>query len=126
MKRIRGLQQISHKGKEIIFSDYGELSGQEFIDQMKRNVEECAQMVTLSGGCPVLILSDVTDAMVTPTVFDALKQYLAAAKPFTKARAVVGVTGAKKQLLQLANLSSGVETRAFSTLEEAKEWLVQQ
>lgn len=125
-KRIRGLQRISHKGKEIVFSDFGELSGQEFIDQMKRNVEECARMVRLSGESEVLILSDVTDAMVTPRVFDALKDFLVATKPFTRARAVIGVTGAKRQLLQLANQSSGMEIRAFGTMEEAKEWLVQQ
>lgn len=125
-KRIRDLQQISHKGKEIVFNDFGELSGQEFIDHVKRNRDECIRMARLSGRREVLILSDITDAMVTPRVFNALKDFLVATKPYTRARAMIGVTGAKKQLLQLANQSSGTEIRAFSTIEEAKEWLVQQ
>jgi len=125
-KRTRGLQQIHHKGKEMFFSDYGDLGGQEFIDVMRRNVDECIDLVKRSGRRDILLLNDVTDAVVTPRVFGVMKELVTKMKPYTRARAVVGVTGAKKQLLQIANKFSGVETEAFATVEEAKEWLATQ
>jgi len=57
---------------------------------------------------------------------NAIKMSARITKELTSKEAVVGVTGAKKILLRITQLFAGMQLRPFDTLEEAKEWLIQE
>jgi hypothetical protein len=47
-------------------------------------------------------------------------------RPFTKASAVVGITGSRKFLLQVVNTFSSQDNRPIDSVDEAKDWLAEQ
>lgn len=118
-------QVIDYRGKQIYFSDYRGLVGEDLAQQIHKNVSAGVEL----GNRAIrdrLTLADFTDTVATSEVLEALKLSAFKQKGNIKAVAVVGVTGMRKHLLGVINRLTGIGARPFDTLEEAKEWLVEQ
>jgi hypothetical protein len=74
----------------------------------------------------VLLITDVTDANYNPYVVNRLKENTKLTTPHMKAYAVVGITGLMRVVLHSVVTFTGQDIEMCDTIEEAKEWLVQQ
>ena len=74
----------------------------------------------------VLLITDVTDAHYNPYVVNRLKENTKLTTPHMKAYAVVGITGLMRVVLHSVVMFTGQDIKMCDTIEEAKEWLVQQ
>lgn len=118
-------QVLTHRGKQIYFSDYRGLMGEALAQQIHKNVSLGVELGN-RGIRDRLTLVDFTDTIATQEVMDALKESAIKQKSNIKATAVVGVTGMRKHLLGVVNRLTGIGARPFDTLEQAKDWLVEQ
>jgi hypothetical protein len=119
-----GARFINHKGKEIYYVDYSNIkSNEEFLKIIKKT-NAFRESVKAAGKRNLLMLVDFTGSYVYGDVLDELKKSGKFTKELTKKEAIVGVTGAKKVLLQVAQAFTGMQFHVFNTVDEAKEWLV--
>ena len=113
---------ISHKGKNIIFTDYTSCkTTEELIAKMLET-----EKFTLAQQGPVLSAADVTGTRLNG---EFMKEAKTMAKrslndKITKG-ALLGVTGMKKALLLGLNLVTSIKWIPFETKEEALDYLVE-
>jgi len=74
----------------------------------------------------VLLITDVTDAHCNPYVVNRLKENTKLTTPYMKAYVIVGVKGLALVVLQSVKVFTGLDVKTCDTIEEGKEWLVQQ
>ena len=74
----------------------------------------------------VLLLTDVTGARYNPAIVNRLKENTKLTTPHMKAYVVVGITGLMRVVLQSVVMFTGQDIKMCRSIEEAKEWLVQQ
>ena len=74
----------------------------------------------------VLLITDVTDAHCNPYVVNLLKENTKLTTPYMKAYVIVGVKGLALVVLQSVKVFTGLDVKTCDTIEEGKEWLVQQ
>lgn len=110
---------IKHKGKEILYVDYRNMKVEDILQTMDEATEYALEL-----NRPMLRLSNMTDVFAVGDIVDKAKASGERTKHLTIKRAAVGITGAKKVLLNAFNRFTGSNTRAFNTEEEAKDWLV--
>jgi len=111
---------INYKEMEILYTDYKNLQGEQFVKTIEVLTENLLDM----GKKEVLLLLDLQGSYANKEVVNA---YIAAAKkvnPIVKKTAVLGITGVKKVLLNVVNKFSDVGAKPFTNEEEAKEWLI--
>ncbi|NQZ77041.1 MAG: hypothetical protein HRT61_13200 [Ekhidna sp.] len=116
---MAGYQLITYKGKEILHVDYRGMSKSEVLKTMDEATE-----FALRENRPLLRLSDMTGVFAVGEVVQKAKESGKVTNHLTIKRAAVGITGAKKVLFNAYNRFSGNSSRAFETVEDAKEWLV--
>jgi hypothetical protein len=86
-------------------------------------IEQCTQMQRLSSVLLVLC----NRKMRLPKFMAHVKETALELKPKQKKVAMVGMTGIKEILLQAYNKIVGVTNqKLFDTVEQAKEWLVEE
>ena len=115
---------IIHKGKEIIYIDYRNLKD---ADEYEKKVEvtiERTKFYKENNINNLLVLTDLTGSIISGDVPKYLKKSTRIGRPYVKKSAVIGIVGAKKVFLNIVNVFSGYQTKAFLTIEDAKEWLV--
>lgn len=110
---------INHKGKEILYVDYQNLKEEEIIKAMDDATDYALQL-----NKPMLRLSNMTGVFAVPNVFKKAKESGKRTEHLTIKRAAVGITGAKKVLINAFNAFTGNNAKAFDTVEAAKDWLV--
>ncbi len=120
---MAGIQKIVHKGKEILYINYqGCKSEQEMIALLK----EAAALI-IKENKPYLQLTDMTNAFATPGYMKEAKKIAKDTPKLAKKRAIVGIDSAGRLfLLKMYSIVIGSENavKPFSSLEEAKDWLV--
>ncbi len=116
------MEWITHKGKRILYIDYGGLSQEEELKQ----IDEATKTLVETNDKNNLTLSDLSRALITQEFVTMSKEKGKISRNFTKKAAVVGVEGVRKILLRAVNTVSGNPRVPFSTVEEAKDWLVRE
>lgn len=88
-------------------------------------IAEAESIITQEPPRSVLTLTDVTGSHFDSTIVKALRQLAEHDRPFVRAGAVVGLSGLMRVILSTLVHLTGRDLRAFDTLEEAKQYLVQ-
>jgi hypothetical protein len=117
-----GVSRIRHREKEILFIDYaGCRNDHEMIEILKE-----AQKIIVTENKEYLQLISVINVFVTPEYMREAKKVAKETPKLASRRAIVGVNSqARRILLQTYNLIIGVgAVKPFSSIEEAKDWLV--
>ena len=118
---MSGVSKIMHKGKEILFIDY---NGTADDNEMIRILKE-AQQIVIKENKPYLQLTDISNAHATSKFTKELKRVGAETPKTATKRAIVGITPIKKIILTGYNfIIGGVGLKPFSTIDEAKDYLV--
>jgi hypothetical protein len=115
---------ITYKGKNIRFTDFSGLKGEEFVSAIHDSttldsLEFSGLNNTLS---PVLI--DYTGSVISSDAAQALRASGAKTTKCVSKIAVIGITGVKQVLLNIANRITGNKMTAFDKKEDALEWLI--
>jgi hypothetical protein len=121
-----GARFIDYKGKEIYFVDYTHIKSSEEFLKVIKGTNAFREKVKAEGKRNILMLVDVTGSYVYGEALEAIKMSGRISKELTKKEAIIGISGAKKILLRIAQLFTGMQLRPFDTLDEAKEWLIQE
>lgn len=116
---MAGFSMIEHKGKEILYVDYTGMDKETILQTM-----DDATAFALNENRPLLRLSNMTGIFAVKEVLKKAQESGKATNHLTIKRAAVGITGAKKVLLNAYNRVSGNKALIFDTLEDAKDWLV--
>jgi hypothetical protein len=116
------VQFITHKGKKILYFDLSSCK----IAEISAVVAEAKRAVGSQPPGSVLALTNVTETELSKDSSAVIKDFTAHNKPFVKASAVVGVEGLRKVIYNAAMAFSGRQISAFTTLDQAKDWLAAQ
>ena len=113
---------IEHAGVSILLLDWTTLN----LEQIKEMTAEARVVIHSAPPFSLLILSDFTDTHYDKATADLLSDYAKSNAPFVKASALVGMTGMKKILYNVAARVSGRTFSLHDTRESALKWLVSQ
>lgn len=116
---MSGYNLINYRGKEILYVDYSGMTKDEILRTMDEATEYALEL-----NKPLLRLSNMTGIFAVKEVVEKAKISGKTTNHLTIKRAAVGITGAKKILFNAFNRFSGNDTRAFDTVDDAKDWLV--
>jgi len=119
-----GANFIEHKGKEIYFVDYTHIKTTEAFLEIIKGTSAFREEIRANGKKNLLMLVDITGSYVYGEALDALKRAGKATRELTKKEAIVRITGAKKTLLSVFRLYTGMQLQTFDTVDEAKNWLI--
>lgn len=119
------MELITHEGRTILYFDYRGLDDSGVIKKIGENEKAIVEHVG-KGFNGLLRLTDIRGLYASEEVFQAFKDAAVRLRPHFKASAVVGITGAKKVLLDVINRVTGIGVRPFDDIEQAKDWLVKQ
>jgi hypothetical protein len=116
------VQIVPHKSKQIVYLDF---TGCKVADLLPI-IEEAKRVIASQPKESALILTNVTDTEISKDTSALMKDFTTHNKPYVKASAVIGVEGLKKIIYNAVQAVSGRHISSFSTLEQAKDWLVAQ
>jgi hypothetical protein len=122
---MAGFYEMNHQGKTILCLDIAELKVQDkpefqkLVGQAKKNI---CQYPPKS----VLVITNVTDTGFDTEIANLIKEYAQHNTPYVKASSVVGITGWSRVILTAIKAVTRRDFHLADTMEEAKEWLVNQ
>jgi hypothetical protein len=112
---------IIHEGKEILHFNYVGLRGEELLNTIKT----ATRIMLEASGSELLVLADFTDTYVDNEIMGYLQgEESKRASQNAKKIAAVGITGLKKLFMNMYNIATRANARAFNTVEAAKRYLV--
>jgi len=114
------IQEINYKNTEILYVDYRNLREDDLIKLM-RLVDD---FVVKTDKKNLLKLNDVREQYTSASVLSEIKRSSKLQNPYIKKSAYLGIVGVKKILLAAINRVSSIGAKAFTELDQAKEWLV--
>ena len=110
---------ITHGGKRILYTDFRDCKTE---TEMAALFEKAVQTV-LASPEPVLTMNNFDGVAVSSEFMRKLKKRGADYKHNVRAKAVLGVTGIKKTLINTYSVLTGIDARAFDTEAEALAYL---
>ena len=115
------IRWIEHKGKQILFTDFSDLKGEECTTAVKGFEDFLANQ----GNHELLIYVDARNCDLDDIGFNIGLKVAKMVKPYIKKEAIIGITKGKDTLITLVNVFSDIGIRPFDTMEEAIDWLVE-
>ena len=116
-----GVSWIEFKGKKILYANFLNMKD----DAQNRQILELEMKMIAQSAEPVLLLVNLEGATMSPESSQYTKEQLMKFGPKVVKSALVGITGFKPVIVDgIGRAVSGLNQRIFSTLDEAKEWLV--
>lgn len=111
-----------YKGISILYNDMSEARPSDVIDLCMQSRE------ALKGYAPhtAYVLVNVKNIRFNSQVIQIIKETTKINSPFVKTTAVYGLEGFTFTLVKMVAKFSGREMRPVETLEEGKEWLLEQ
>lgn len=120
---MAGYSVLEYNGKEIAYLNYQGLG----LEQMLQALEDAVKVAekrSAAGEKPRPVLINITGAYAVPEFMEKSKEVGKRTRHITSKSAIVGITGAKKILLQAYNLFTNVNMKVFDDEQSAKEWLI--
>jgi hypothetical protein len=109
------------KGKRLFYAHYEHLTLSELRVEMDAAEKETLKQPRDS----VLLLVGTAGTIVTPVVLNLFKNVALRTKPYIHKTAVLGISGARKTMLDIVVAFSGMQVVAFEDEQKARNWLVQ-
>ncbi len=119
-------QWIHHKGQKILLADYSNFGFD--AAGTRSEMEVAIKLASAEALDSILTLTNVENTKLSPEMYEKMKDTAAKIGPYTRRRAVVGIVGTQRKVLDLINKlpgQSGKQLKLFDDLEAAKNWLVE-
>ena len=113
-------KMIVHNNRMIIFIDYSNLQGAEYLRVVEESIRDSSKSDTER-----LVLVNAAGSVMNKNVLKALKKLSAKTSDNISKIAIVGLdlTGVQKFFMVTVTSLSRADVRPFDTQEEALEWL---
>lgn len=121
--RLPRVRFLEHQGKQILFHDFADIMDPREVFPI---VELSKSIVSQHPRNSLLTLTTVHNSRFNRDVIEALKSLMTHNRPFVKAGAIVGLSGLQRVVYMTVTQLTGRRLPTFSTVEEAKDWLVSQ
>jgi hypothetical protein len=112
---------ISHQNKKIFYARYDNLS----LEDLQQEMSAAAKEVNQHAPDSVLLLINTTGTIISPAALNLFKDTATATKKQIHKTAVLGVTGARRTMLDIVVKFSGMNVVPFEDEQQAKTWLIQ-
>ena len=118
------IKWIEYKGKQIIFVDYSNINDKnEYINR----VEQFNNFLIKQNKYDLLTIFDNRNSYISHNeMLLTIKKSAKIGKKYAKKTAAVGVSETQKIFIKTINLFSDLGLKPFNSMEEAKEWLVEE
>lgn len=107
---------------KLYHHDYNELSADEIVPAIESSVNEIVARAERN----LRIIIDIRRVKIDSSALTSFKRTSALSKPFIKKIAVVGIYRIQMAFLSYIATAFGLHIRAFDTIDNAREWLVEQ
>lgn len=111
---------VTHQGRRVLFLDYS----QRDAAGLNTLSEEGHRVISREPPNSLLTLTDVTGTSFDQESVELLKARVAANAPYVRRAAVVGLSGLQRLIYEAVKLFTKRNIRAFSTRQEALDWLI--
>ena len=116
------VQILEHKGKKITYMDFSNADRETIVDTLN----EIKPLITAESSKSVLTLVNVEGLIFNAEILKAFQDFTKESKPFVKAGAVLGIKGLQKIAYDAVMKVAGRQLPIFDSIDEAKDWLVEQ
>ncbi len=114
---------IEYKGQRIFYVDCSNFGSDSAA--LHEEARAIIALVTQEPENSVRAISNAEGTTGTPENLTILKGIVTRTTRFVRKRAVVGVSGVRKALLDIVNrVAGGKPFAAFTEIDEAKEWVI--
>ncbi len=120
--RYMWIKKIYHRDKEIFYFDFSHFTDDDYESVLK----EITTMIVDGGKKDLVIISDVRDNSFSIESLRNTRRIGKIIKPYLKKSAIIGITKHQEMFLNIIKTISGIEIKAFKSVEEAKDWLVKE
>ncbi|GAK52774.1 hypothetical protein U14_04031 [Candidatus Moduliflexus flocculans] len=118
---MENVQFITYKNVELLVIDF---TSTKSVAEFLNVIDEAKTIIASRPLNSLLTLTDVTNSYFDSDIISAMKEYAAHNKPYIKAGAVVGISGARKIIFNSVLFFSGRDNlKMFDTRNHAMEWL---
>ena len=122
---MAGVYEINYKGKSILCLDVAGLKLKDKTE-FKKLVDDAEEQIRKHPPKSLLVITNVTDTGFDTEVSAIMGEYAMHNTPYIKASALVGVSGVQKIVLAAIKALTGRDFFLTDSVEEAKDWLIQQ
>ena len=114
---------ITHQGQRIFYADYSNFGTD--MSALKLELDAVVGTVAQEPLASVKVLNNVQGTTGAPGATAMLRETVSKTNPHVRKRAVIGLGGVRRGLLDIINVFTGRGTiHAFDTQQEALDWLV--
>ncbi|HZY41001.1 MAG TPA: hypothetical protein VFF59_03280 [Anaerolineae bacterium] len=114
---------ITHQGQRIFYADYSNFGTN--MDALKTELDAVVATVSQEPPGSVMVLNNVQGTISAPGATAMLRETVTRTNPYVRKRAVIGLGGVRRGLLDIINVFTGRGTiHAFDDEHAALEWLV--
>jgi len=114
---------ITHQGQRIFYADYSNFGTD--MSALKLELDAVVGTVAQEPLASVKVLNNVQGTTGAPGATAMLRETVSKTNPHVRKRAVIGLGGVRRGLLDIINVFTGRGTiHAFDTEQEALDWLV--
>ncbi len=110
----------TYKGKKIFFAKYGHLTPEVY----RAEIDAVEKEMLAQPRNSVLLLVDTVGLLISPEALNLAKNVALHSQPYVIKTAILGMSGARKTLLDIVAKFSGMKVEAFDTADQARDWLV--
>jgi len=114
---------VEHRGKRILFHDFSSIKDP--ADAFGRLALSKTIVATQEPGS-LLTLTWVHGSRFNREIIEALKDLVIHNKPYVRHGAIAGLSGLQRVIYVTITQLTGRRLKTFDTVEEAKDWLVEQ
>jgi hypothetical protein len=122
---MASVYEFNYKDKTILCMDIANLQSKD-KPEFRKHVGHAKELIRKYPPKSLLVITKVTDTGFDSEVAAIIKEYAQHNTPYVKASAVVGIAGWAKIILAAIKTLTGRDFYLADTMDEAKEWLVNQ
>ncbi|HOR85558.1 MAG TPA: hypothetical protein PLL98_03625 [Bacillota bacterium] len=116
---------IHYKGREICYLDVSMMSTKD-IQKIEEEMDRAKKLIATKPPKSAFMITNVTNVIFNSQMSELFKEYANHNTPYVKASALVGIGGIQKVVLAAVKRLTGRDYYLANTLEEAKEWIINQ
>ncbi len=114
---------MMHQGRRIFYADYSNFGTD--MDALKLELSAVVATVSKEPPSSVIVLNNVQGTTGAPGATAMLRETVTKTNPYVRKRAVIGLGGVRRGLLDLINAFTGRGIiHSFDDRQAALEWLV--
>jgi hypothetical protein len=110
----------AYKGKKIFYARYDHLT----LEELQTEINFVKNEVIQQSPDSMLALINVAGTIITPAALNLFKEIAVATNKQAHKTAVLGITGARRMMLDVVVKFSGMKVVPFDDETQAKDWLL--